>query len=110
MRRALRWALALLLLPGPLWAAAAETITISSSATGPTAGLCAVGAGQTGAFIQILDQPVYYTLHSPTATPSSTVGGYATANTIIQVDRASEFRAIRAGGTDARAYILCVAR
>jgi hypothetical protein len=92
------------------WAAAAETITISTSVTGPTAGLCAVGAGQSGAYIQVLDQPIYYTLHSPTATPSSTVGGYATANSIIQVDRASEFRAVRAGGTDARAYIVCVPR
>lgn len=103
-----------LALPGLLWAAAAETITISSSVTGPTAGLCVAGSpsapSETGLFIQVLDQSIYYTIHSPTATPSSSVGGLAPANTILVIDRASDFRAIRSGGTDSRAYLVCVGR
>ena len=114
MRRSLALALGLLALPALLDAAAAETITISSSVTGPTAGLCVAGSpsapSESGLFVQVLDQSIYYTIHSPTATPSSTVGGLAAANTILLLDRASDFRAIRAGGTDARAYLVCVRR
>lgn len=101
-----------LVFPVSLWAAAFEMLTISSAAVGPTTNLCSVGTPQAPAelraYIQILDQSIFYTIHSPTATPSSTLGGLAPANTIMVLDRASDFRAIRATASDARAYIVCV--
>ena len=104
----------LLALPTLLSAAPAETITIANTVTGPTANLCVAGSPsaptETGLFVQVLDQAIFYTLHSPTATPSAVVGGYAPANTTLVLDRASDFRAIRATGTSARAYLVCVRR
>ena len=108
------WVALIALWPALLFAAAAETITIAGTVIGPTANLCVGGSPsaptESGLFVQVLDQPIYYTIHSPTATPSSSVGGYAPANTILLLDRASDFRAIRATGTSARAYLTCVRR
>jgi hypothetical protein len=101
------------LMPSLAWCAAAEMITITGTATGATAGLCSFGTpaapNEHGLFVHILDNSVYYTIHSPTATPSAALGGLAVANTILQVDRASDFRAT-AVGANARGYLVCVPR
>jgi len=93
--------------PGLLWAANFEMLTISTTAVGPNTTTCQVGATQQSAIVFILDQPVWYTIHSRTATPGPTLGALGAAGTVIKVDFANEFRAVRSGGTDARAYIVC---
>ena len=64
-----------LIFPVLLMAAPAEMLTISTTPIGPTAALCAGPLGQYPAFIAIVDQPVWYTIHSATATPSAALGG-----------------------------------
>jgi hypothetical protein len=102
-----------LVFPALLWAATASEMLSITSATpvGITSTLCSYGPTQApaehGALIQILDQPVYFTLHGSAAVPSATLGGLAPAGTIITVDRASDFKAI-AVSTTSRAYVVCV--
>lgn len=100
-----------LALPAMVWAAASEMLTISSTPIGVTSTLCRFGTplspGEHGVFIQILDESVYYTVHGAAAVPSSIEGGLAPANTILELDRASDFLAVAVSG-DARAYVVCV--
>jgi hypothetical protein len=100
-----------LVFPVCLWAAPAEMIVIGATPTGPTVTLCQGGTvaqpTQSAALIAILDQPVWYTLHSPTAVPSAVLGALAGPGTVITVDRATDFRAVRQGAADSRAYITC---
>lgn len=103
--------LALLVLPAWACAQAWEMVTVSTTPTGPTAALCQVGTqvtNQRPAVIVILDQPVWFTWHGPQGQPSATQGGLAPANSQIQVDRATDFKAVRQGATDARIYVVCV--
>lgn len=112
-QRILSTLLIALALPAMTWAAAAsEMLTITSAAkVGVTATLCRTGTplspGEHGVFIQILDESVYYTVHGPLAVPSAVEGGLAPANTILELDRASDFQAV-AVGSDSRAYVVCV--
>lgn len=106
-----RYALGLLIaltLASASFAGTAEMVTISSTPTGVTAGLCSLGGGiETALLVQILDATVYYTIHSATATPSAGMGGQAPALSVLIVPKASEFRAV-AVSSDARAYAVCV--
>lgn len=108
MRRGLLFILVAIgvLMPSVAWCPPSEMLPIGS-ATGITAGLCAVGTSDRPAFIVILDQSVYYTLHSSTAVPGPTNGAVAPANTIIQVEHSSEFRAAPVAAA-ARAYVICL--
>jgi hypothetical protein len=103
--------LIVLVFSGYLYAAPAEMIVIGPTPTGPTVTLCQGGTvaqpTQSAAFIAIVDQPVWYTIHSPTAAPSASLGGLAGPGTVITVDRATDFRAIRQGAVDARGYVVC---
>jgi hypothetical protein len=100
-----------LVFPVYLWAAPAEMITIGAVPTGPTVTLCQGGTvnqpTQSAARIYLLDQPVWYTIHSPTATPSASLGALGSPGTVETVNRATDFRAVRQGAVDARAYIVC---
>lgn len=94
------------------WPAAAEMVVVSTTPIGPTAALCEEGTpGRPDpgrAFIAILDQPVWYTIHSATAVPSASLGALGTPGTTVIVDHATDFRAIRQGTTDARLYVVCI--
>lgn len=84
---------------------AEETITVSSSAIGVTAGLCTLSGVVNPALVQVKTNPVYFTLHSATATPDS--GDYeAAAGTIIEVQRPDRLRMIRQT-SDAYAKVTC---
>lgn len=101
-----------LIFPVYLWAAPAEMIVISTTPIGPTPALCQGGTAsnptQGRAFITILDNPVWYTIHGPTATPSASLGANAGPGTTITIDHATDFRAVRSGGVDARGYVVCI--
>ena len=74
-----RWLIGLVVLAGVLVATPAdaqqltnaeETITVSTTAIGVTADLC--GTSNTGgAYVQVTTNAIYFTVHSPTATPDS---------------------------------------
>jgi hypothetical protein len=93
-------------------AAPAEMVVIGPTPTGPTVTLCQGGTvaqpTQSAAFIAILDQPVWYTIDSPTRTPSASFGGLAGPGVTFVVDHATDFRAVRQGAVDARLYVMCI--
>jgi hypothetical protein len=93
---------------GTAWCLAAEMLVVSTAPIGPTPTLCLGPIQQYKAFVAILDQPVWYTLHSTTATPSASLGALGSPGTTLIVDRATEFRAVRQGAVDARLYVVCL--
>jgi hypothetical protein len=101
-----------LLFPAYLWAERAENGTISTTATGITMTLCQGGTPAaptwTSAFVAIMDNPVWVTMHNNTATPSPTVGFLVSPGQTITVPRANHFRAVRQGALDARFYAMCI--
>ena len=113
VQRVLSAVLITMALPALVWAQTTlpfEMLSITSgAAVGITVGLCGPAANPGGAIIQILDQPVYHTLHGPNATPSALLGGLLPTTSIVTVPRASDFKAI-AVSTTARAYVVCVPR
>jgi hypothetical protein len=104
----------LVLVPALGWGAASETVVLTwPDVGGASPALCQIGTpdapNEHGLVVQILDNPVYYTIHDPAAVPSASVGGLAVPGTIIRVDRASDFRAVPQG-SPARLYLVCVPR
>jgi hypothetical protein len=101
-----------LVFPVFLWAAPAEMVTVSTTPIGPTVALCQGGTvaspTQSAAFIAVVDQPVWYTIDSPTRTPSASFGALASPGFTIVIDRATDFRAVRQGAVDARLYVVCI--
>jgi hypothetical protein len=88
---------------------AEETITVSNSAVGLTAGLCTQSGVVNPALLQVKTNPIYFTLNSATATPDS--GDYeAAAGTFMEVQRPDRWRAIRSGGADASVKATCFQR
>ena len=100
-----RWLIGLVLLAVALVATPAdaqqltnaeETITVSTTAVGVTADLCAAG-NRGGAYVQVLSNAIYLALHSTAATPDS--GDFAvnagTAGPQFWVKPASKIRMIR---------------
>lgn len=85
-----------------------EMIVISTTPIGPTPALCQGPLGQYSAAITILDQPVWYTHHGPSAVPSASVGALGGPGTVVIPDFATQFKAIRQGATDARGYVVCI--
>jgi hypothetical protein len=90
------------------FAAGFEMVVVSTTPVGLTSGLC-FGTNQPDqrALIQVLDNDIWFTLHSATATPSGSSGFKALAGTYMIVDNASGFRAVRVSA-DARLAVLCV--
>jgi hypothetical protein len=92
---------------------AKENITVSSSATGIQDHLCRVGGVSTGsetrALVQIRTQGVFFTLHSSTATPTSS-DHKATTGEWIQVNVPSKLRMIRSEALDALVTATCYTR
>ena len=84
-----------------------ETISVSSSAVGVTANLC--GTDNTGgAYIQVLSNGIYFTVHSATATPDS--GDYTlnsgTTGPQFWIKPASKLRMIRQS-SDSNVKVSC---
>lgn len=88
----------------------AEMITIGATPVGVTAALCGGPLGQYRTLIVILDQPVWATIHGPSAVPSSTMGMPMSPGQSVTVDHANEFKAVRQGASDARGYAVCIPR
>ncbi len=88
---------------------AAEVVTVSTTATGVTAGLCKIGETVNPALIMVKDQRVYFTLNSASATPTSNdyVGN---PGDVIEVDYPELFRAIRADAVDAKLKVTCFSK
>jgi hypothetical protein len=87
---------------------AEETITVSSSAVGLTAGLCTQSGVVNPALVQVKTNAIYFTLHSATATPDS--GDYeAAAGTYLEVQRPDRLRMIRQT-SDAAVKVTCFQR
>lgn len=85
-----------------------EMLIISTTPIGPTPALCAGPIGQYGVTVIIVDQPVWYTMHGPSAVPSASVGALGGPGTVIQLDFSTQFKAIRQGAVDARGYVVCI--
>jgi hypothetical protein len=86
--------------------------TVAGTPTGPGT-LCQSGPptapSEKAGWIQVLDNPVWFTIDSPTSTPGASNGGQLPAGTVIVVDKASQFRAVQVTGA-ARIYAVCVDR
>jgi hypothetical protein len=102
------FALLIVLVAAQAEAAGFEMIVVSSTPIGLTQGVCfQTGGIDNRALVQVLDNDVWFTLHSPTVTPSGSYGFKAFAGTYLLIDNASAFRAVRVSA-DARLAVLCV--
>lgn len=90
------------------FAAGFEMVVVSTTPIGLTSGVCfEAGKVDQRALVQVLDNDIWFTLHSATSTPSGSSGFKALAGTYMIVDNASTFRAVRVSA-DARLAVLCV--
>ena len=105
----------------PAWAAdqalviegspsATESITVSTTAIGPTAGLCATTSQGGRALVNVRTNGVFANLHSATSTPATANALDWPAGTMVIIDYPAKLRMVRSGAVDAQVIIVCLLR
>lgn len=84
-----------------------ETVTVGSSAVGPTASLCGPGNNQGGALVQVTTAGMYATFNGPTVTPDSNDFRFYAGDTFY-IRPLRMLRMLRITSTSANVKIQCV--
>lgn len=88
---------------------ATESVTVSTTAIGPTVTLCRLGSMQQRALINVRGtNGIFATLHDATVTPSTSNALDLPTGSLMILEHPDTLRMIRNGAADAQVIIICL--